>query len=400
VGHPRRSSIPGIVSAANARALRVLVVDDVDADAMLTVERLRAAWSSACAVDRAHTAEQARAALTEGGHDLCLLDVHLGDDSGLVALRAAREAGSDVPVIVLTSARSHDVDVAAAEAGADEYLDKVRLTPELLERAIRYARMHRRQLRELRVRNEELARLDREKNLLLGTAAHDLRNPIGVVLGNAEFLRGELGTIERSEMDEMLERIERSCRNMLGLIDDLLDLSSIAAGTLELRTRLADARSLASEVVAEYGVLAQKKGIRLTLEAPAPVPVAFDHARMAQVLGNLVGNAIKYSKGGTDVHVFVEHDPHEVRFVVVDQGIGIAPELLPRLFKPFTKGQGTGTGGEKSTGLGLAIVHRIVEAHGGRIAVASELGVGSTFTVTIPRDATPAQDAPSEHAPR
>lgn len=362
------------------------MVDDLDADTMLTIERLRAAWPDPCVVDRAHTADEARALLVEGGHDVCLLDVHLGDDSGLVALRAAREAGSDVPVIVLTSARSHEVDVAAAEAGADEYLDKVRLGPELLERAIRYARMHRRQLRELRHRNDELARLDREKNVLLGTAAHDLRNPIGVVLGNAEFLRSELGAIERSEIDDMLERIERSCRNMLGLIDDLLDLSSIAAGTLVLRTHLVDARALASDVVAEYGVLAQKKGIRLVLEAPAPLQVVIDEARMAQVLGNLVGNAIKYSKGGTDVHVFVEPADDMVRFVVVDQGIGIAADLLPRLFKPFTKGQGTGTGGEKSTGLGLAIVHRIVEAHGGHIEVASEVGVGSTFTVVVPRE--------------
>jgi len=368
--------------------LRVLIVDDTDLDVELTTENLRAVWHGRVVVTRARTGAEASALLDEARFDVCLLDYHLGEESGLDLLRRVRARGNDVPVVVLTADAAHDVDIAAGEAGADDYLDKLHVSPPILERAIRYARNHRRSVRELRAQNRQLERLDREKNVWLGMVAHDLRNPIGIVQSYAEMLASHLSELEPQETLEILGTMQRSCAHMTALIDDLLDVSMIASGTLSLHKTPTDLVLVARSVVAQHAAMADAKRIVLELVSE-PVPlVMLDRPRFEQVLANLIANALKYSHGGTRVVVRIERvsDDH-VRACVQDHGIGITPEFLPRIFQPFERAQRAGTSGEKSTGLGLAIVRRVVEAHGGTITVASRLGEGSTFSVTLPVDA-------------
>jgi signal transduction histidine kinase len=215
-------------------------------------------------------------------------------------------------------------------------------------------------------------------------AAHDLRNPLGVVLGYAEFLGSHLDELPAQEAKEILETMRGSCAHMTTLIDDLLDVSAIESGTLVLKPTLESPTDVATQVVAQRSPLAEAKNISLVLEAE-PVPaIPLDRPRFEQVLDNLIGNAIKYSNAGTEVSVRVSADAERVRIAVQDHGIGIDPAFLPRLFRPFEKAQRAGTSGEKSTGLGLAIVQRVVNAHGGSITVESEVGQGSVFTVLLP----------------
>ncbi len=142
---------------------------------------------------------------------------------------------------------------------------------------------------------------------------------------------------------------------------------------------------VATRVVEQHAAMADAKHIALQIESERAPRVSIDRERFEQVLVNLVANALKYSHRETHVVVRVARDgEHHVRVSVRDHGIGIAPEFLPRIFRPFARAQRTGTSGEKSTGLGLAIVQRVVEAHGGTIAVSSRLGEGSIFTVTLP----------------
>ncbi len=368
-----------------ADSLRVLVVDDDDVDALLLTENLAEGWRAPLRFSRARSGAEALAALQTEVFDLCLLDYRLGSESGITVLASIRVLTDELPVVVLTSAPAHEVDVAASEVGADDYLDKARLSPFVLEHSVRYARSHRSVLRQLRARNRELARLDREKNVLLGMAAHDLRNPIGVVRGYAEFLSAHLAEIDAAETLEILETMRSSCSQMSGLIDDLLDVSSIEAGTLILRRTSVDLAQLARDVIAQQATVADAKKLSLELAAEELPMVSLDHARFEQVLSNLVSNAMKYSNAGAKVVVHLSRlDDAHVRVAVEDHGIGIAAEFLPRLFRPFQREQRAGTSGEKSTGLGLAIVKRVVEAHGGTISVRSQRGEGSTFTVELP----------------
>ncbi|MFO0683377.1 MAG: hybrid sensor histidine kinase/response regulator [Sandaracinus sp.] len=367
--------------------LDVLVVDDDEHTHAKAREHLDAAWRRARTV-HAHSSAEALSLLERRTFDVCLLARHLGPDSGLDFLRHARAAGHDLPVIVVTSDLGRESAQEASEAGADDRLDVARVGSDVLAHAIRFARAHRQVVRELRTRNAELARSVREKNVLLGMAAHDLRSPIGVIRGYAELLIEHEGELEASEVAEMLEKIRGSCATMTELIDDLLDVSAIEAGTLVLRRTPCDVALLVRGVVADHERLAAAKDIRLSFESDAAaIPaVHLDRARFEQVLANLVTNAIKYSHRGKDVTVRVDApSASEVRVAVRDRGIGIAPEFVPKLFHPFARARRTGTSGEKSTGLGLAIAQRVVEAHGGRLEVESQLGAGSTFTVTLPR---------------
>ncbi|MBX3274864.1 MAG: hybrid sensor histidine kinase/response regulator [Sandaracinaceae bacterium] len=374
--------------------IEVLLVDDDDEDALLTRELLSEATEARFSVERASDARSALTALCANRHDVCLLDYRLGRDTGLDVLREAQARGSDVPVIMLTGTGDRSVDLAAMKEGAAEYLEKGTIDARVLERAIRYAMARKGFERELAAKKERLERLDAEKNQLLGMAAHDLRNPLGVVYGYASLLLSGLDTYSTAEIREMVEIIARSSAFMRGLIDDLLDLASIEAGTLRLTVRPTDPLELAQKNVALNKILAAGKSIDIQLEADEGLPlVDADAERFDQVLNNLLSNATKYSPPGAPVRVRVRADGADVRFDVVDRGRGISPEFLATLFTPFAKEGTSGTAGEKSTGLGLAIVKRIVDAHGGRLAVKSAPGEGSTFSVWLPARASRHGDA-------
>ncbi len=377
-----------VIEPISDEKLDVLVVDDDEVRHSTTRAHLDLAWSGRARTVHVKTGAEALALLERRSFDVCLLARQLGSSSGLEFLRQARAAGHDLPVIVVTADLTPQAAAEASEAGADDRVDVGRIGPDGLSHAIRFARTHRRIVRELRARNAELARAAQDKNVLLGMAAHDLRSPIGVIRGYTELLLEHPEELDAGEVAEVLCKIRTSCATMTELIDDLLDVSSIEAGTLVLRKMPCDLVALAREVMSAHEHMASAKDIRLSLVLAAdPVPpVPADRARFEQVLANLVTNAIKYSNRGTEVTLRVDApSAGEARVQVTDHGIGIAPDFVPKLFHPFARARRTGTSGEKSTGLGLAIAHRVVEAHGGRLEVQSQLGEGSTFSVTLPR---------------
>jgi signal transduction histidine kinase len=182
---------------------------------------------------------------------------------------------------------------------------------------------------------------------------------------------------------------------MLNLINDLLDVARIESGNLDLRPQEGDFLAFARRVAGLQAVLAERRGITVTVEdGDAPCAAVFDPARMEQVLNNLIGNAVKFSGDGTRVTVRVECAAACVRVSVADQGPGIPEGELRTIFKEFHRGTARPAAGERSTGLGLAIARRIVEAHGGTIGVESEVGKGSTFFFTLP--AAPGATCPGE----
>ncbi len=242
--------------------------------------------------------------------------------------------------------------------------------------------------RELSERVDELQRLNRLKDEFVGIAAHDLRSPLAVIEMYSSFLAEESKQRLAPKEREFLQVIRRQSRFMLNLINDLLDVSRIESGHLDLKRRPGDWLEFVRHNAGLHAALADRRGIAITVvngEAPtAPYELSFDPNRMEQVLNNLIGNAVKFSPEGAGIVVRVTREDGWVRTSVADHGPGIPAEELPRLFTPFHRGSAPQPTGERSTGLGLVIARRIVEAHGGEIGVVSEVGRGSTFTVSLP----------------
>jgi len=238
--------------------------------------------------------------------------------------------------------------------------------------------------RELARQNVTLERLNQQKNQLLGMVAHDLRNPLGVVAGYARTMMEGLAGPTTERQQRFLERIARTSEHMLRMVDDLVDLSSIESGRVELERRELDLAAMLADAVALNRVLAERKGIAIELDVTGTLTVAADGGKLRQVVDNLLSNAVKYSHEDTTVRIEARVTDPVVQVSVEDQGQGIPEAELARLFEPFGRTSVKGTAGEKSTGLGLAIVKRILEAHDGTIEVQSEVGVGSTFRFTLP----------------
>jgi signal transduction histidine kinase len=239
--------------------------------------------------------------------------------------------------------------------------------------------------RELAKKNAELARLNEQKNQFLGIAAHDLRNPLEVILTYSEFLLEDAAPVLGPEQTGLIHTIRSSSEFMLRLVEDLLDVTRIEAGRLELDLAPADLPAIVAANVRRNRVLAAKKGIEISLRSAGEIPpMSLDIAKIEQVLDNLIGNAVKFSPPGSPVEVRLDTEADQVVLAVRDQGPGIPADLLGKLFEPFTRAHVRGTGGEKGAGLGLAIVKRIVTGHGGEIRVESEPGHGATFQVCLP----------------
>ena len=232
---------------------------------------------------------------------------------------------------------------------------------------------------------QQLVELNELKNKFLGMAAHDLRSPLGVVTGYLELLmEGDLGDIPEPQL-EIMQNMDKSCRSMLLLMNDLLDISTIESGRLELRHETLGLAEYLRECHSSSAVLAHSKSIELDLNLPDDLPaVSMDRHRIDQVIFNLITNAIKFSHPHTVIHLSAVSNGDEVVVAVADQGQGIPEEEIHRIFTEFGRASVRPTEGEKSTGLGLAIAKRIVEAHSGRIWVESEVGSGSTFSFTLP----------------
>ena len=230
--------------------------------------------------------------------------------------------------------------------------------------------------------NSDLAALNETKDRFLGMAAHDLRTPLAGVVGLSELLREEpLSPEQKQYVDGILE----SSGRMLGLITDLLDTAKINRGRLDLELQDVDVSDLLSKAAFANSPMAKKKGIVLVKAVAGGLGrMKLDPKRMLQILDNLVGNAIKYSKEGTTVTLGARREADVLSLWVEDQGVGIASKDLPKLFLEFSKTDSHPTAGESSHGLGLAIVKRLAELHGGTVKVSSEPGKGSRFTIEIP----------------
>jgi len=242
----------------------------------------------------------------------------------------------------------------------------------------------RRRTAELEEANHEIQEANRAKSEFLANMSHELRTPMNSILGFTELMEdGIFGDIPET-FEEPIDEIHKSGNHLLALINDVLDLSKIEAGRMELHPSECAMEGCIESVASTMRPLAEEKGLKVVTSVEEDLPTCrVDEGRMTQVLLNLAGNAVKFTKQG-EVEIGVRKEEERLFLWVRDTGIGIPSEKLEEIFTEFSQADTSITRNTEGTGLGLSISKRIVEMHGGEIGVESEVGKGSTFWLRIP----------------
>jgi PAS domain S-box-containing protein len=239
---------------------------------------------------------------------------------------------------------------------------------------------------ELEARQKEAERLNRLKSEFMASISHELRTPLHTIIGFAELLEEETEGVLNQKQRRFLHHIHADSEHLLGLINDVLDLSRIEAGGLHLRTESLSLREIVEETVNAIRPYADSKSVSVREGEHLDVSVWADSMRLRQILYNLLSNGAKFTEAGGEVCVDAEVEGSSVRITVADTGLGIAPEECTRIFDKFYQVGFTPVGVREGTGLGLAICKQLVEMQKGTIWVESEPGQGSSFHFTLPHD--------------
>jgi signal transduction histidine kinase len=399
------------------KPLTVLLIEDNPGDVRLIRQMLSQARSPPVTLECVDRLEAGLARLAAGGVDVVLLDLSLPDSHGLDTFSKAYTCTPAVPIIVLTGLDDETTAITAVREGAQDYLVKGDVAGHLLVRAMQYAierkrvrqklRVQARQLearvaertRELQTIIQELEAASRFKSEFLTNISHELRTPLNSIIGFAELLTNQDYGPLNEKQTRYVKNIWQSGNHLLRLINDLLDLSKIEAGKLELQPESFHLPEALRAVLESVRPQAKTKTLHLSLKVDAsPTLLVADPLRFKQILNNLLSNAVKFTPAGGTVTLSAKHasptakvewrmaDVREVvEIAVEDTGIGIQAEDLPKLFEKFTQLDISLAKRYQGAGLGLALTKKLVDLHGGRIWAASPgEGHGSTFTVALP----------------
>ena len=383
---------------------RLLVVDDEENLRITTAAILEKEGYS---VDTAASGNEAIALLANTDYDLVLTDLHMDEGEGLAVLNEIRRNSPLTISIVLTGFAPVESAISALQEGAYDYLCKP-CDIETMKHTIRRGVDHRRlMLAEQKARadleqlnldleqriiertaeltrlNAELAEANRAKDVFLATLSHELRTPLTPVVGWIKLLRS--GNLDSRSVAQALDAIERNAWLQARLIDDLLDTSRIATGKLQFEPRPIDLNVAVKSALDTVRALAASRNIELSATlSPEMLVVMGEPVRLQQIAWNLLSNAIKFTEPGGKVSVRTEAENNEVRLVVTDTGIGIAPDFLPHVFDRFRQADGSTSRRHGGLGLGLAIADALAKMHGARLEAQSKgAGHGSTFMFRI-----------------
>jgi PAS domain S-box-containing protein len=303
-----------------------------------------------------------------------------------LTLNAMRKDGSEFPVEISLSP-VHVGEEVRVVAIIRDVTERKRIEEEMRSMEQRFSKVLAATNIELERRNREVERADRLKSEFLASMSHELRTPLHTIIGYSELLAEEIQGPLNEKQQRFVGHIQRDSKHLLELINDILDLSKIESGKVELRREVFEGSAEMAEVLDSIRQAAENKGIDLCNVVQGACYLNGDKVRFREVLFNLLSNAIKFTPSGGRVTVRIDesNQPGFCCFSVQDTGIGIAAGEEESIFDKFHQVGSTTKGVREGTGLGLTITRHIVELHGGRIWVESEVGKGSRFSFTMPR---------------
>jgi signal transduction histidine kinase len=406
----------------------ILVVDDEPGDADLYARLLEGAGYR---VETAETLRQARAKIADRSYAVLLVDLRLPDGDGLELLEPARANDPHTVAVVITAFTSIESAVAAIKAGAYDFLTKPVPSEKFVSAMHRAAERYHlaaalsERTQQLESVNEQLdqrvkdatgeifelnERLRRYVGQLVETnnhqtryledMAHELKNPLAVVMGYASYLtRAPIGTFDQEEVEKCMSAVLDNAQQLHNLIEELLDSTRLASRKIAIAPQELSGAEALSQAVDGMKFKAEERGISLSVDLPerADLTVAADPIRLKQILNNLITNAIKFTPSGGKIVARARASKKAVQFSISDNGRGMSADQVERIFDRFFQVPGSNTDTNRGLGLGLNIVHGLVKLHGGRIWAESEEGRGSTFYFTLPTSVdhvpTAAEDA-------
>jgi signal transduction histidine kinase len=381
------------------QATTILLIEDDEEDYILLKKHLSRIVGERYNVLWETTYEEGLARMLEGQHDLCLLDYRLGMRNGIELIATARQQGYSLPIVLLTGAPGQRIDILALQAGADDYIDKGQLQGELLHRVIRYAiqRKKAEHEREKLLREQIATReLEARRNEFTSMVVHEIKTPLTSVKGYVQLLHRKSERTEDEQTRLLTSRMDSQINKLTGLIDDLLDVTRIAGGKLQMREEFFAFDELVEEVITDLQPLTERQ--RILCEGKTAAQVWGDRLRIGQVITNFVTNAIKYAPGSDRILVKTCSDGLSVTLCVQDFGPGIPLEQQAKVFDAFYRVINPALRETPGLGLGLHISSEIIQRHEGRIWVESEAGKGSTFcfSLSLDRKPTPEPDLPQQ----
>lgn len=385
-----------------ASSIKILLIEDNLAEARLLQEFLKQAQSHEFTLLNVKRLGEALSLLNNCNEincdfDVILLDLTLPDSEGLTSLAPLMSQAPTVPIVVLTNTNDDKLALEAVRKGAQDYLVKRQVNVEVLIRALRYAIERKQTLESLRAVNHALEirveertaelvkaqEINQFKSEFVSMLSHDIRNPLNTILLAAGLLQNSGEKLSQEKKLTHYKLIRSAIKNMSQLLDEVSLLGKADSGRLEREFTLLDLQDLCWQIVEEAQLIAADKQMTIVFTTTGkPTEALSDENLLRHILGNLLSNAIKYSHLDSIVYFELRFKDQTVVFKIKDEGIGIPLEDQKQLFQSFYRANNVGS--IPGTGLGLAIVKKCLEAHGGDITVNSEVGVGTTFTVTLP----------------
>ena len=363
---------------------KVLLIEDNPDDACLLREALDESGDESIELVHVENLDHAAALIGQEHFEVILLDLSLPDSQGIdTVLRAQAHAGR-LPIVVLTGLNDDNIALQALRAGAQDYLVKGDINGRMLVRAIRYASERKQAYEELSRLAEDLTRANRVKDDFLSIVSHELRSPLIAIMGYAQLIEASGGTEQTFEHISAARVIRRKSDDLLRMIQTILQVVNIESGKVIVVTDTVCLDKFIAEFSKAYSPPV-KNNVMIRWEGFAKdSKLITDVDKLKQVLEHLIDNAIKFTNEGQIV-MSVRHleETSSVEFSVQDTGVGIPTDVLPMVFDKFRQADSSESRNHEGMGLGLYIVKELTKVLQGTIAVQSELGTGSKFTLTL-----------------
>ena len=381
----------------SGNSVKILLIEDNLAEAILLQEFLKVAEQKQFSLIHVKRLQEALKEIDRDYFDLVLLDLGLPDSQGLESLQPLMELAPSLPIVVLTNTNDDKLAIEAVRRGAQDYLFKEQIKPEILVRSLCYAIERKQAQEKLRQENEALEteidrqtvemlkakEVDRLRSEFLAMLSHDFRNPMNAILLSSGLLLKSENILSKEKKLAHFQLIRSAIKRMDRMLEEFILIGRANSGKLECQLAPLDLILFCRSLVEEFKWSNDESNINITFTCSGELRgVLCDRDLLRHILANLLANAIKYSPEGATIYFGASEQEKSVSFRVRDRGIGIPFEDQKQLFEPFYRASNVDT--IAGSGLGLAIVKKCVELHSGEISVESQVGVGTTFTVALP----------------